>query len=1435
MASVPGTPPVVPDGRPSGPAPSEGAAPVRRSFFRRRVLPCLLVLVLLPLLAGIGAVFWLRTPGGQDWLRQEADALLAPPLAGQGLSLELIRLEGALPLEVECALRLRDADGLWLDVPRARVDVGLSAFPPRIALDLRLERPSLYRLPQLSPSPDEPSPPLAEMLAGVETGLRRALETIISLPGWLPSLDVREVMLDGLWLGSAVLDGSSPDPRVGPSGQAAQDAVVPAGTGSEPADGQRPPAPAAAAPAPAQGAMTSGATPVPPLSVAVAAVESGLRVGEGLEVSLCLTAEADFSLSGTTARAGLQASWQMASVSAAAAPATGGTPPAAAPVPGSGVTATGAPPAQETGTAPAQEKSTGTASPLTEAAGRWLPGPLALLLTPGQASSLRVELALRPGERPVLALETLQADAGAVQLRGKGALELTTAADVLASPLALDCSIALSSAADAAALLPQARALLAPLGDALRLDIGVKGSPAAPEPRLELACATLDTGGHVINDLSLLAGGEPLPWPQLAAKGRVELPLSLQVRTGKDHISAKLRLLAGYDGTAWLLGLPQLELHGAGARLDGTLLALLPDAPRETPVAPSAPAGTQASASEKAGTPPAPAVAAGQPAAAPPATSAASGASAAEAASAPAIVGSDFVPARLLAQLFPDPGTRPRLQASLYGEIEDWAALGRVLDYWSPGLRLEKKDDRPVRLMLRAGGLPCAPDSPEELPPAAVAGLADPAFLNSKDWRQWLSLDADVGFLRLHDREGEHLLLRELRQHLRIDDIFGQGKLEQRLDVRQLHVAGLQLEHVLVGLNGGLATPLEAELACAGDIRAKVRLRWQGDRLDIPVCELDLKQGVGLRLQAGTALVLDEDGLSLRGLDARIAPSGRIRATATLKPAVMDVRLTLDSMDLAPWRAVVPGLPSAALAFQGRLHGSPAAPAGTFRLDVRRLEVPQSSLPQLDLALTGKLGGSNGRGNLDTRLELPPSTRQALGAEQAGLEVRLPLHFSANGLPLPDMTAPFSGRLDWQGYLAPLWRLVPVADRRVTGRLDMHLALAGSLAEPTAKGRLEVTGGRYEDLALGILLTDIKASVTAGSGKGLKLEPVHVEASVSDGRGGLVTAAGSLHPEGGRLDLDAAMKRLRPLRRADIQATLSGTASVKGTLMAPQVAADITIDEARVNLNRLAGSSVTTLPVEGTSEAPEPVTEKKEGRGSLDVSVRAPGHIAVNGHGLESEWQAGLRVRGALNDPLVIGSVRSVRGQFDLLSKIFTLRPSTISFNGGAVSNPLLDVTLRYEVPEITADVRVSGSVRRMKLELGSTPSLPQEEIISRVMFGRGSSELGRFESLRLAAAVARLAGFGSGGLGVLDLGRAVLGVDVLRVNSATDKESGDEESSLEVGKFIGEKIYLGVEQGLEPDSTAVIMELELTPHSKAGIRTEQDNTSAGIQWKMNY
>ena len=176
------------------------------------------------------------------------------PWPSRGFPLELTRLEGGLPLEVECALRLRDARGLWLDVPRARVDAGLSLFPPCVSLDLRLERPSLYRLPQLPPSPGEPSLPLAETLAGVGGRPAERAESMAALPGWLPSLHVREVALEGLWLGQAVLDaspavpaaedGGAGDTGKGPAARGHEGpAEAPAKADSAPADAKTPPAP----------------------------------------------------------------------------------------------------------------------------------------------------------------------------------------------------------------------------------------------------------------------------------------------------------------------------------------------------------------------------------------------------------------------------------------------------------------------------------------------------------------------------------------------------------------------------------------------------------------------------------------------------------------------------------------------------------------------------------------------------------------------------------------------------------------------------------------------------------------------------------------------------------------------------------------------------------------------------------------------------------------------------------------------------------------------------------------------------------------------------------------------------------------------------------------------------------------------------------------
>lgn len=175
---------------------------------------------------------------------------------------------------------------------------------------------------------------------------------------------------------------------------------------------------------------------------------------------------------------------------------------------------------------------------------------------------------------------------------------------------------------------------------------------------------------------------------------------------------------------------------------------------------------------------------------------------------------------------------------------------------------------------------------------------------------------------------------------------------------------------------------------------------------------------------------------------------------------------------------------------------------------------------------------------------------------------------------------------------------------------------------------------------------------------------------------------------------------------------------------------------------------------------------------------------------------------------MITGALRAIRGDFDFLTKDFKLTRGVITFGGGSLSNPLLDIVLTYETPDLTADVSISGTVRKMKLGLSSDPSMPQEEIISRILFGRSANELGRLETLRLAGAVAQLAGFGTGAAGIFDFTRKTLGVDVLRLNSASNGAGGQSDDlaaggpTLEMGKYISDQIYVGVEQGMKPDST---------------------------------
>lgn len=474
----------------------------------------------------------------------------------------------------------------------------------------------------------------------------------------------------------------------------------------------------------------------------------------------------------------------------------------------------------------------------------------------------------------------------------------------------------------------------------------------------------------------------------------------------------------------------------------------------------------------------------------------------------------------------------------------------------------------------------------------------------------------------------------------------------------------------------------------------------------------------------------------------------------------------------------------------------------------------------------------------------------------------LPVGFDASGLPFLPQNALLAASIRWNQDVAPLWAMLPMADRDLTGYARIDADLRGTLAAPQGKGNLYLAEGRYEDKLIGVLLTNVNLEAHAVTDK------ITALLRAEDGQKGYAAMQAELtglQPQSGgmALNMRAQINHLQPVHRDDLsELVLSGVAAASGPLSSLHVTSDIIVEQGRFNLLNLAGGSVPTLDVVEKNAAPQesawaaPVRAPEQGP-SGDIRIRIPARFYVEGHGLHSEWGGDLRVTGALASPSISGNIHPVRGYFNLLSKDFNFTGGQVSFGGGNAINPALNLELTYEGPDITALMSITGTATKPGIKLSSKPALPEDQILSAVLFGKDMSQLSRMEVIQVAAAVRELAGMNSGGFNPIDTAKNILGVDTLRIGDGMKMQGQDsfgaptaqtirggssggasQESggpTVEAGKYINDSIYVGVEQGITEDSTGVRVEMELAPNVNVQAKSTPRAGEAGIGWKKDY
>ena len=305
-----------------------------------------------------------------------------------------------------------------------------------------------------------------------------------------------------------------------------------------------------------------------------------------------------------------------------------------------------------------------------------------------------------------------------------------------------------------------------------------------------------------------------------------------------------------------------------------------------------------------------------------------------------------------------------------------------------------------------------------------------------------------------------------------------------------------------------------------------------------------------------------------------------------------------------------------------------------------------------------------------------------------------------------------------------------------------------------------------------------------------------------------------------------------------------GTIEAGGTLAAPTVKVRATIPRADLGMPEGMPASVPTLNVVRidslrplpkspvSSTAPLVVV-------TLDIRVDIPGQCFVRGRGLDSTWAGNISVTGTSAAPIVKGQLRTVQGTLSALGKDFTLSRGLIVFEGGTPIDPRLDVEATASATGITARIDVTGTAGHPVIKLNSDPPLPQDEILSHVLFGKDASQISPSEGLQLAAAVASLSG--GGGLNVFDKLRQTTGLDRLGLTSTTSSTDTNNQSALSGtaisgGKYVANGVFVGVQQGLTANSSEAKVEVEVAPNVTVnGTVGEDSSTGLGVTYTLDY
>ena len=609
----------------------------------------------------------------------------------------------------------------------------------------------------------------------------------------------------------------------------------------------------------------------------------------------------------------------------------------------------------------------------------------------------------------------------------------------------------------------------------------------------------------------------------------------------------------------------------------------------------------------------------------------------------------------------------------------------------------------------------------------------------------------------------------------------GAATLDATMQARGLRYGGTRLgrlaatAHIIEG-SGTITANLTSQRGRLFDVQARATI----DPARISIEAGGIVDNAPIRLASAAVLTRSDDGWRLAPTTLRYR-GGALRLGGLFGGASTHVDAGLDRMPLVVLDVVNSDLGLGGLASGRVVYDAPrgGTPTGAAQLRVRGLTrsgLALTSAP-VDVGLNAQL--TNNRAAMRAVV--------ASGGKVVGRAQALMTPLGRGALMRRLNAAPLRAQLRYNGNAETLWRLTNVELFTLSGNAAISADVGGTLADPRIRGAVATDDASLQSPVTGMNLNSL---VTRGTFDGAQLS-LHQLTARTKGNGSL-RGTGRFTFSGERgigIELAATLERAVILDRDDIGATVNGPIRIRSDGDGGLITGEFDVISSRFTLGRAAAvAAIPQLRVIEVNRRGQEIEARPASPWRLAIKADARNRLMVKGLGMDSEWSADLDIGGTVTSPALTGTATLLRGDYDFAGKRFELRDGLLRFDGRVPINPTLNIMAVGEVTGLTATIRVTGTSAKPIIAFTSVPAMPQEELLSRILFGTSITNLSAPEALQLASSIAAFQG-GGGGFDPINAVRRAAGLSRLRILPA-DAATG-QQASIAAGKHIGRDVYV--------------------------------------------